>query len=186
MSLPIEDEITSLFSLNQSLPPEVEEGNVEYKLKLLDISPSRLEHLITQMKWRLKEGNGEAFYNLGVADSGALVGLEEKEMNETVNCIKTMASRLKASATIVENNPVTNTRSYVVMRISLAISNKHFVEIQVAVLGNTDAGKSTLISVLTSKELDNGRGRARLNIFRHKHEIETGRTSSVGERNIGI
>lgn len=28
--------------------------------------------------------------------------------------------------------------------------------------------------------LDDGRGRARIGLFRHKHEIETGRTSSVG------
>lgn len=28
--------------------------------------------------------------------------------------------------------------------------------------------------------LDDGRGRARVSLFRHKHEIESGRTSSVG------
>ena len=28
--------------------------------------------------------------------------------------------------------------------------------------------------------LDDGRGRARVTLFRHKHEVETGRTSSVG------
>ncbi|KAM7287645.1 hypothetical protein ISCGN_031336 [Ixodes scapularis] len=38
------------------LPPEAAEGNVEYKLKLVSPSQSRLEHLVTQMKWRLREG----------------------------------------------------------------------------------------------------------------------------------
>lgn len=38
------------------LPPEQEQGNVEYKLKLINPSPNRLEHLVTQMKWRLEEG----------------------------------------------------------------------------------------------------------------------------------
>lgn len=28
--------------------------------------------------------------------------------------------------------------------------------------------------------LDDGRGKARVALFRHKHEMETGRTSSVG------
>lgn len=28
--------------------------------------------------------------------------------------------------------------------------------------------------------LDDGRGRARVSLFRHKHEVESGRTSSVG------
>lgn len=33
---------------------------------------------------------------------------------------------------------------------------------------------------LLAGALDDGRGRARVGLFRHKHEIETGRTSSVG------
>ena len=33
-----------------------------------------------------------------------------------------------------------------------------------------DAGKSTLLGVLTHGELDNGRGLARQRLFRHKHE----------------
>ena len=32
----------------------------------------------------------------------------------------------------------------------------------------------------TPGTLDDGRGRARVGLFRHKHEIESGRTSSVG------
>jgi GTPase len=57
------------------LPPEVEEGNIEYKLKLSECSAERLEQLTTQLKWRLAEGHGEALYKLGVSDAGALVGL---------------------------------------------------------------------------------------------------------------
>lgn len=38
-------------------------------------------------------------------------------------------------------------------------------------------GKS---SETVSGALDDGRGRARVSLFRHKHEIESGRTSSVG------
>lgn len=49
-----------------------------------------------------------------------------------------------------------------------------------------DAGKSTLLSVLTHGQLDDGRGLARQKLFRHKHEIETGRTSSVGNDILGF
>eukprot|EP00301_Raphidiophrys_heterophryoidea_P001584 c10762_g1_i1.p1 GENE.c10762_g1_i1~~c10762_g1_i1.p1 ORF type:complete len:421 (-),score=69.16 c10762_g1_i1:37-1299(-) len=59
-------------------------------------------------------------------------------------------------------------------------------EIRVVVCGNVDAGKSTLLGVLTSGDLDNGRGKARSNVFRHKHEIESGRTSSVGTEIMGF
>lgn len=49
-----------------------------------------------------------------------------------------------------------------------------------------DSGKSTLLGVLTQGELDNGRGRARLNLFRHLHEIQTGRTSSISFEILGF
>lgn len=50
---------------NVSLPPEPEQGNIEYKLKLINPSSQRFEHLVTQMKWRLKEGQGVAIYQIG-------------------------------------------------------------------------------------------------------------------------
>ena len=53
-------------------------------------------------------------------------------------------------------------------------------------MGNVDAGKSTLLGVLTHGALDNGRGVARQRLFRHKHEMETGRTSSVGNDILGF
>ena len=53
-------------------------------------------------------------------------------------------------------------------------------------VGNVDAGKSTLLGVLTHGELDNGRGFARQKLFRHKHEMESGRTSSVGNDILGF
>ena len=34
--------------------------------------------------------------------------------------------------------------------------------------------------------MDNGRGRARLNLFRHRHEIRTGRTSSINKEILGF
>ncbi|OTF79925.1 ubiE/COQ5 methyltransferase GTP-binding protein-like protein [Euroglyphus maynei] len=61
-----------------------------------------------------------------------------------------------------------------------------FQEIRVAVVGNVDSGKSTLLGVLTHCELDNGRGLARQRLFRHKHELETGRTSSIGNDILGF
>uniref|UniRef100_A0A8C6ZBF7 GTP-binding protein 2 n=1 Tax=Nothoprocta perdicaria TaxID=30464 RepID=A0A8C6ZBF7_NOTPE len=64
--------------------------------------------------------------------------------------------------------------------------NQQFLDLRVAVLGNVDSGKSTLLGVLTQGELDNGRGRARLNLFRHLHEIQSGRTSSISFEILGF
>ena len=47
-------------------PVESEEGHVEYKLKLLSLSEERLEHLATQMNYRLNEKGGEAVYVLSL------------------------------------------------------------------------------------------------------------------------
>ena len=51
---------------------------------------------------------------------------------------------------------------------------------------SVDAGKSSMLGVLVKGDLDDGRGKARVNLFRHKHEIETGRTSSVGMEILGF
>ncbi|KAL1673923.1 P-loop containing nucleoside triphosphate hydrolase protein [Schizophyllum commune] len=59
-------------------------------------------------------------------------------------------------------------------------------EVRCAVVGNVDSGKSTTLGVLTRGVLDDGRGSARVGLFRHKHEIETGRTSSVGMEILGF
>lgn len=40
--------------------------------------------------------------------------------------------------------------------------------------------------MLTKGRLDDGRGRARVALFRHKHEVESGRTSSVGLEVLGF
>ncbi|CAE6435062.1 unnamed protein product [Rhizoctonia solani] len=60
------------------------------------------------------------------------------------------------------------------------------LEVRCAVVGNVDSGKSTTLGVLTRGGLDDGRGKARVALFRHKHEIETGRTSSVGMEILGF
>ena len=64
--------------------------------------------------------------------------------------------------------------------------DQHNIEVRVAVMGSADAGKSTLLGVLTQGQLDNGRGRARLNMFRHVHEVHSGRTSSISHEILGF
>eukprot|EP00835_Amoeboradix_gromovi_P002325 NODE_130_length_18488_cov_0.389961.p2 type:complete len:412 gc:universal NODE_130_length_18488_cov_0.389961:9609-10844(+) len=59
-------------------------------------------------------------------------------------------------------------------------------DVRVAVIGNVDAGKSSILGVLTKGKLDDGRGKAREVLFKHKHELLTGRTSSVGMEIMGF
>lgn len=168
------------------LPPEPQLGNIEYKLKLINPSKQRFEHLVTQMKWRLREGNGEAIYEIGVSDSGQLHGLCDADMSSSLHTLNQMARKLDASTSVLRRKALTTGRSVVEVLVRKIPDDQHNIEVRVAVLGGADAGKSTLLGVLTQGEFDNGRGRARLNMFRHMHEIQTGRTSCISHETLGF
>ena len=62
-----------------------------------------------------------------------------------------------------------------------------FMDLRVAVSGGVDSGKSSLVAVLShgsngAPALDNGRGSARMSVLKHKHELESGRTSSISQQ----
>jgi hypothetical protein len=84
------------------LSSDVPKGNVEYKLHLIHPSPARFARLVTQLKWRLLEGGGLAFYELGVADSGALVGLMPDDLSDTLDTLRSMAAELGARMVVVK------------------------------------------------------------------------------------
>lgn len=172
------------------LPPEAEEGNIEYKLKLVNPTQYRFEHLATQMKWRLQEGKGEAVYQIGVEDNGMLVGLPEEDMAASLKTLHRLAKKVGADINVLRQSEVDEDsdgpRSIAEVLIRKVPDDQQFLDLRVAVLGNVDSGKSTLLGVLTQGELDNGRGRARLNLFRHLHEIQTGRTSSISFEILGF
>ena len=56
-------------------------------------SESRFEHLVTQMKWRLQEGCGEAIYEIGVEDNGILAGLTDSDLEASLATVHRMAQR---------------------------------------------------------------------------------------------
>jgi GTPase len=59
-------------------------------------------------------------------------------------------------------------------------------ELNIAVIGGVDCGKSTLLSVLKNGDLDDGKGLARSKIVKYKHEFETGRTSAITQHYVPI
>ena len=60
--------------------------------------------------------------------------------------------------------------------------------VRIAVIGNVDSGKSTLVSVLSCSDgmNDDGRGMLREKIFNFDHEKSNGRTSSIANEIIGF
>uniref|UniRef100_A0A8D3CS46 Tr-type G domain-containing protein n=1 Tax=Scophthalmus maximus TaxID=52904 RepID=A0A8D3CS46_SCOMX len=169
---------------------QAEEGNIEYKLKLVNPTQYRFEHLATQMKWRLQEGRGEAVYQIGVEDNGMLVGLSEEDMRTSLKTLHRLAEKVGADIAVLREQDVDydsdEPHKIAEVLIRKVPDDQQFLDLRVAVLGNVDSGKSTLLGVLTQGELDNGRGRSRLNLFRHLHEIQTGRTSSISFEILGF
>jgi GTPase len=58
------------------------------------------------MKWRLREGQGEAIYEIGVEDNGVLTGLAECEMTASLQTLQQMAYKLGATTTVLRERLV--------------------------------------------------------------------------------
>lgn len=58
-------------------------------------------------------------------------------------------------------------------------------QLRISLAGGTASGKSSLLGTLSSSTLDNGRGKSRLCLLKHRHEIESGVSSSVTPELIG-
>jgi GTPase len=219
-------------------PQEEEIGNIEYKFRLINITPERLEHLRTQMHWRLGEGNGEAVYRIGISDDGRALGLLPQEFEETIATLKAVIEPTPMLTMKIEDRFMGNRGECATVRISqqqqqqdyhqhLLVHPKYSsilhhggdvpilpshspllaptkstitatttpikqlssysssgastspCEIRVVTCGHYESGKSTLLGVLTTGFLDDGRGRSRRSVAKHKHELTRGNTSSV-------
>lgn len=111
--------------------------------------------------------------------------LTTEQLDRAIARLRATADELKAVVTELYREPVDNPYGCWMVRLKPA-GVEEVMEVRVAVVGNVDAGKSTTLGVLTRGGLDDGRGKARLALFRHPHEVETGRTSSVGGEILGF
>ncbi|KAI9745214.1 MAG: hypothetical protein M1818_001492 [Claussenomyces sp. TS43310] len=199
------------------------------------------------------EGSRGALYEIGVSDDGALVGLTEDEMEESLNNLRAMAASLGCTVeitrmvlvgdcewhqTLPENNvassrvtkngyisnetnlrhqaklwvaeafvtPVVNSEaantsvpfqresSMVTAQSRPTTYNQHDLvppkslsteQLRVTLTGPTTSGKSSLLGTLSTATLDNGRGKSRLSLLKHRHELASGMTSSVAQELLG-
>lgn len=177
--------IPKLSNDTKKLPKEVEKGNVEYKRILLKIDKNKFKQLVSQMLWRLEEGEGIAYYFFGVDDDGTFYGLKSKQLKFSKKILDAMAK--KCNATTKQVSKINHSSGLVAQyEVSVNDSTQDLSEIKVTFTGNTGSGKSTFISVLANGDLDNGSGVSRINMFNHKHEIHSGLTSSISVEVIGF
>jgi len=167
------------------------------RLRDIFLSPDgadALQHLVKLLDVRLAEGSGETVFEIGSENNGDSMELTKEEWEVAYTRLAEAAKKLKADCQILltknvngefDGEPTKDGCSGKVM-VRRERSVDETIETRIAVVGNVDAGKSSMLGVLVKGDLDDGRGKARVNLFRHKHEIETGRTSSVGMEIMGF
>ncbi|CAJ2506671.1 Uu.00g078570.m01.CDS01 [Anthostomella pinea] len=154
---------------------------------------------------RLEEGHGEAVIEIGYENNGDSMRLTRAEWDTALARLKETAKKSRADCNVLLTKNVggdaeaessaaggeskdTDCTGKILLRRAPS-SVEEVIETRIAVVGNVcevDAGKSSMLGVLVKGDLDDGRGKARVNLFRHKHELETGRTSSVGMEIMGF
>ncbi|KAI1333563.1 P-loop containing nucleoside triphosphate hydrolase protein [Xylariaceae sp. FL0016] len=197
--LEVHKELDILDSLN------LDDSESQFALRDLLLAPAQDEasqqKLCAHVNQRLLEGRGEAVVDLGFEDNGDSMRLSRDEWDTALASLKKVAKKARADCNILltknvggeteaeststGNNKESDCTGKVLLRQAPSTAQE-VIETRIAVVGNVDAGKSSLLGVLVKGDLDDGRGRARVNLFRHKHEMETGRTSSVGMEILGF
>ena len=218
-----------LWRLQQSAPFQ-SSTNANLILPVLPEAPSQLgmPERPASILPGLEESQG-ALYEIGVADDGALTGLIEEELNESLNNLRVMAASIGCVIEVIQKlcvgrahstspsytgralekawvaevlvRPDTSqhadTRPFVAAVSSGTLgetahvsqtavpAEAHSKQMRVALIGASRAGKSSLLGCLTTSTLDNGRGKSRKSLLRHRHELASGVTSSVTHEIIG-
>ena len=138
------------------------------------------------MQFRLNEGGGECYYEIGVEDNGNPLGISKEELEISLSVINTIEINLGCKAKITNS---IQGKEGLIAEMYIKKQEENYInkiEITIGVIGEEDTGKSTLIGVLTNGLLDNGKGLARTNVFRHKHELLCGKTSSFSHQILGF
>ena len=169
----------------------------DWLLDTTEDAGATLQQLAGLLQARIDEGHGEALFDLGQEDSGESMGFSRAQWDLGLSRLNEAARSLKSDVRVLLTYNVegpeeaeTKNEKDKACRGKLLIRQtpetpEEVIETRIAVVGNVDAGKSTMLGVLVKGNLDDGRGKARVNLFRHKHEVESGRTSSVGMEIMG-
>ncbi|KAI8365186.1 P-loop containing nucleoside triphosphate hydrolase protein [Radiomyces spectabilis] len=168
----------------------------------MEATPEDIEYIRSLISKRLEQGRGEALFEIGLEEDDSSMHLTKEQYQKCLTTLELVMVDLHADfADVDEINLLDQTDSQTTKMSTKSLEDgvighvmirkrpksvQDMLEIRIAVVGNVDAGKSTLLGVLTKGILDDGRGKARVNLFRHKHEIESGRTSSVGGEILGF
>ena len=69
-------------------------GNIEYKRHIILSSSEKIHRYISQIKWRIIEGNGTAYYLIGVNDDGTISNISKTVLEKSLINFKKLISAL--------------------------------------------------------------------------------------------
>ncbi len=165
---------------------ESEEDFIEYKLRLDTKTDQGLNKTLHQINRRLNTakqliGNEIAHYVLGVKDNGDFGDILKDNILETFTILNNLVTSKKINAFIYSKHEYIFDSSYICYVIVHKKNDIKFKEYQVAFIGPSESGKTTIISHLlygTPKKIEL--------IFKHEHEKVTGITTTIKKETIGI
>ncbi len=116
-------------------PKEIEEGNIEYKRCLFNLTESKIHHLAAQMNWRINEGNGICYYYLGICDDGYIyTDFTQERMDYTLDMIKIMVNICNS---YIDNIIINRYNEYIWLNIIIKRKNEYLREYRILILSDT-------------------------------------------------
>jgi hypothetical protein len=127
---------------------ELDYGNVEYKLKLLNKTKERIQGLITQMEFRLREGHGTCFYEIGVEDNGNPLGLNDEELKMSLDTLYSMTLQISAKMNIMNyfKGKEGLIAEIMITKNDQQKESQDKPEVRIGLIGEEGSGKSTLVN----------------------------------------
>lgn len=164
--------------------PKKENKNIEFKEKLsidYHLKEDVKQHLASQLKYLLENGNGTAVYIIGVKDNGEIANISEIELQETINVLRVVAKECGAEITKIETFKENggNLAKVVITKLQ----TKKISHVIVGVCGHVNHGKSTLIGSLIQGKPDK---KAYLYLDVLPHEIKRGLSADIHHAFLGF
>lgn len=178
-----------------TLKPEVEKGNIEYKLRLDYKDEISLCKLETQLKWRIREGKQlcgryEAIYVFGIMDDGNMPchseNITETVIDQSIEIFDLKVKRINCKI-FKKEKYIIRGKMIGIVKVGLDMdTGEKLTETNVLFIGPSGTGKTTLLSRLTYDQDDNGNGYSRNMSLKHEHEKKYGITSDIKMDFIGF
>ncbi len=101
--------------------PEHDYGNVEYKAHMNRLVGVKRHRYISQIKYRIMEGEGVAYYVIGVRDDGKVIGLSRSNVERSLQTFMKLIYALNYRIAQVLKCTYKHKRHFLIIKITADI-----------------------------------------------------------------